>query len=358
LHRVDPGFQAQGLLTMRLQPSNRPAAELRAYWRSVLESVRALPGVTAAATILHLPMSGRSWNADVLVEGRPQIPGQSPLRTAWQVISVGYLDAARIPVVSGRDFTAQDHSRVPRVALVNEAFAASVFPGENPIGRRVRAGNATQNEWATVVGIIGSVRHDSLNTAPAPELYVPFEQRLVIANSLIVRTRGNPADVAVPIRDRIVEIDSDVPVSQIRTMEDLLTGSIARERVTLALLSSFAIIGLVLGAVGIWGVVAWSARQRSREIGIRIALGARAHSLVAHVARRSFTASLAGVAIGIVAALALVRLMRGLIFGVSPTDPITFLLVPAVMLVVAGFAAVLPAWRATRLPPASVLTDS
>jgi len=357
LQRVDPGFSAENRLTLQLQPSGRSAEEGRAYWARVLETVRGTPGVLAAGTILHVPMSGRTWNADIEVEGRPLMDQQARPRSAWQAVSEGYLETVQIPLRSGRDFTADDHAGGPRVLLINDAFARAIFPGEDPIGRRIRAGNATQNEWATIVGVIGSVRHQSLSRDASPELYVSFNQRRVVANALVVRAQADPLALVASLSERIWDIDPNVPISQVRTMTDWLSASVARERAVLALLASFALIGLTLGAIGIYGVVAWSARQRAREIGIRLALGASPPSLVRFVARQGLIASLAGVAAGLLLAALLVRFMRGLVFGVATLDPITFLLVPAALLIVAAVAGTLPAARAARVPPAAVLND-
>ncbi|MCI0437444.1 MAG: ABC transporter permease [Gemmatimonadetes bacterium] len=354
LQRVDPGFAESHLLTMRLQPRNNTAE----FWQSVMERIRSTPGVEGAGTVLHLPMSGRSWTAAYRIEGHaPLAPGASPPTAAWQSVSRGYFEAAGIPLLSGRTFTAGDREGGPRVVVINEAFADDAFPNQDPIGQRIDAGNATRNEWATVVGVVGTVLHDGLSVAGGAEMYVPWQQTSVGANSLIVRTSGDPLALAPEVRRRILEVDPTVPISQVRPMEDLVSSTIERPRAILVLLATFAGIGLALGLIGIYGVVAYGVRQQVREIGIRVALGAQQRRVVGMVVRRGLTWSLLGVAVGLPAAWSLAGLMRGLVFGITPTDPLTFVAIPVLLVTVAALAAWLPARRVARIDPASVLRD-
>lgn len=358
LHRVDPGLRADHLLTLRLQPASRDSAEsLRAYWADLLERVRAIPGVASAATILHLPTSGRSWHADVFVDGRPLSPGQSPLRTAWQSVSPGYFETAGVAVGRGRVFGDADGPESPRVVAVNSAFAEQVFPGEDPLGRRVRLGSATRDEWATIVGVVGSVRHAGLDVPPAAEVYVPFAQRSVMANSLVVRTTLDPLTVAAAIRDRIWSVDRDVPISDVRTMDALYSASVTRQRMVLILLGVFAGVSLLLSAIGIYGVVAYGVRQRLREIGVRVALGAGPSVIRRMVLGQGLGYATVGVAVGVPAAFALARLMRGLVFGVPATDALSFTAVPLVLVLVAAAASWLPARRAAAIDPTRILRE-
>jgi predicted permease len=356
LTSVDPGFRTDHLLTMRLQPAGFDSdVALRAYWQDVLTRVEEIPGVVSAATILHLPTSGRTWQAPIEVEGRPLAPGASPQRSAWQVVSTGWFRTAGVPVLSGRDFDGSDVASAPRVIAVNGAFVARHFPGEDPIGKRIKAGNATQNEIATIVAVVGGIRHDSLNADPRPEVYVPFGQRIVWATSLVLRTTADPAIIAALARERIWSVNRNVPISEVRTMDELYHASLGRPRMVLVLLSAFSIVGLMLGSVGIYGVVAYGVRQRTREIGIRAALGADRADIAKMVVGSGVRWAVVGVALGIPVALAASRLMRGLVFGIGATDPLSFAVVPVVLLTVATVASWIPARKASNTDPTVVL---
>jgi predicted permease len=274
---------------------------------------------------------------------------------AWQVVSTKYFSTAGIALQSGRSFDERDRAGVPLVAVINDAMARTLFAGESPIGRRLRAGNATGNELATIIGVVRGVRHDSLNTPPVPELYVPLEQRMVGAMSVVARTVGDPVATAPAVRNAIWDVRRDVAVSDMRSMDALLSASIGRSRLILATLGFFAIAGLLLGTVGIYGVVAYGVQQRLRELGIRAALGADARALRSLVVRHGVRFAAVGVLIGAPLALALSRLLRGLIFGISPLDPLSFASVPAVLIAVAAAASWIPARRASRAEPISVL---
>ena len=358
LTSVDPGLRTDHLLTMRLQPSGLGSdAALRAYWADVLARVEEIPGVVSVATILHLPTSGRTWHAPIEVEGRPLAPGASPDRAAWQVVSTGWFRTAGVPVLRGRDFDAADVASAPRVIAVNSAFAARHFPGEDPIGKRIKAGNATQNEIATIVAVVGGIRHDSLSADPRPEVYVPFGQRIVWATSLVLRTTADPASIVALARERIWSVNRNVPISEVRTMDALYHASLGRPRMVLVLLSVFSVVGLILGSVGIYGVVAYGVRQRTREIGIRAALGADSGTIARMVVGSGVRWAALGVVIGIPVALVASRLMRGLVFGIAPTDPISFAVVPVVLLAVATLASWIPANKASKTDPAVVLRE-
>lgn len=358
LNSVDPGFRPDHLLTMKLQPSGLESQDaLRAYWRTVLGRVRAVPGVEAAGSVLHLPTGGRKWQADLEVEGRPLDPGVTPPQAAWQSVSAGYLAAAGIALVRGRDIGPGDGADAPPVVLVNTEAERLLFPQEDPIGRRIKAGYGTRQRWATVVGVVGSVRHDSLNAAPGPEIYVPFEQTTVVATALIVRTSGDPAALAPAIVAAVRAVRAEVPISEVRSMHDVLAASIQRQRSVLALLGLFAMVGLALGGIGIYGVVSYGARQRAREIGIRVALGADSGSVTSLVVREGLTWAGVGLLAGLPVAAGLGAALRGLVFGVPITDPITYAGAAAGLVAVAAAASYLPARRAAGADPTVVLRD-
>ncbi len=356
LNAVDPGFKPDHLLTLQLQPSGFETRDaLRAYWRTMLDRVRAVPGVVAAGSILHLPTGGRKWQADLEIDGRQLERGQAPPRSAWQSISTGYLKTAGIPLIRGRDVAPEDGPDAPRVMLVNTELARRLFPNESPIGHRIKAGYATRQQWATVVGVVGSVRHDSLNTPPGPEIYLPYDQTTVTASAVVVRTAGSPAALAPAIVGAIRSVQAEVPISDVRSMHDLLAASIQRQRSVLALFGAFAAVGLMLGAVGIYGVVAYGARQRAREIGIRVALGADARSVAGLVVRDGLWWAMLGVAAGVPIALGLGGVLRGLVYGVPVTDPASLAGAATALVAVAALASYLPARRAARADPTTVL---
>ena len=358
LLRVDRGLRSDHLLTATVMPVGRGDPEaLRVFWRETLGRIEALPGVTGAATILHLPTAGRSWHADIDVAGRPTPPGQPKPRAAWQVVSTRYFEVAGVPILAGRPFGATDRASSPRVVAVNAAFATRHFPRVSPIGEVITAGHATNDEPATIVAVVGGVRHDSLSAPPPPELYVPMEQTTVSATSLVVRTTVHPRAIASVVRGRVWSVDPRVPVTAMRSMDELFSASLARPRLILTILSSFAAAGMVLGAVGMYGVVAYGVQQRARELGIRAALGADTRALRALVVRGGVRFASVGVLAGVPLALALGWALRGMVFGISTADPVTFLLVPALLLAVAGVASWLPARRAASADPMAVLRE-
>jgi putative ABC transport system permease protein len=355
LYHVDPGLESDHLLTMKIEPDLTTDDEYRVYWKAVLERVNAVPGVRSAATILHLPTSGRAWDAAILIEGRPLPPGEQPLNAHWQVVSSDYFHTAGVRVLRGRPFDETDGPTAPRVIAVNSAFANQLFPGQNPLGHRIRAGHATNDSIATIVAVVASVRHDSLTAPPVPEVYVPFSQLTVDANSLVVRTSVSPLSVASAIRDQIWSVNRNVPISDVRTMDDRFAASLARQRMMLILLALFAAIGLSLSAVGVYGVVAFAATQRVKEIGIRMALGARPSAILSLVVWHGLIYAALGAAVGLSLALVLSRVMRGMVYGVPTTDWVSFVLAPVALILVVAVASLIPARRAAALEPTVAL---
>jgi predicted permease len=357
LYAVDPGFNASQLMTLRVQPpASRSPSQLPAYWSEVLANVRAVPGVTSAATVLHLPMSGRKWQAPIEVEGLIVEP-ELQTRAAWQVVQGDYLETIGGTLLAGRSFTTADGDSASRVAMISQTLATRVFGAADPLGRRIRAGNATQGNWVTIVGVVSDIRHDSLSAAPPPELYVPFGQRIIYATSLIARTSVDPASLALPLQRAVWAIDASTPIALVKPMQELIDESGAARRFVLGILIAFAALGVALGAIGIYGVVSYGVRQRTREIGVRMALGAAPRAVVALVVQHGMMWAAIGTAAGLAMALLLARYMRSLLFGVATTDTLTFVLVPTTLLVVAAAAAALPALRAARLQPTIALRD-
>jgi predicted permease len=354
LSRIDPGFRSEGVVTFSLQSSLGEAARRR-YYLDAVDRIRQVPGVRDVGAIHHLPLSGYSWYSDLEVEGRPLAAGESPLRPGWRLILGDYFRAMGIPLRAGRSFDARDDTASTPVAIVSEGFARQVWPGESPLGKRFVAGNATLRRAVTVVGVVGDVRHDGLDRAPALEFYRPATQQLAGAMQFTVRTIGDPLPVAGSIREAVRSVNANVPIANMRSVDDVVSQSVAGPRVVMVLLLAFASVGVVLGAVGVFGVVAFAVSQRAHEIGVRIALGAGGGSITRMVLWNGMRHAVVGLAVGIAGALALSRVMRGLVFGIAPTDPVTYATLALLLLAVVAVASLIPARRATRLDPMEVL---
>ncbi len=358
INQVDPGFRREHVLTFRLQPSQFDSlSQLRAYWRVLLPKLEALPGVVSAGTVLHVPLGGRKWNANIEIEGLTHPPGATLPRAAWQSINGRYFDAFGLRLLRGRAFTPEDREDVGRVVIINDVLARRLWPNAEPLNVRIRAGNATQNEWATIVGVVSSVRHDSLTVEPGAELYVPFDQRPVVATSVVLRTTGEPKALSRVVRETVWAEGREVPISQMRTIDEVLARATQRQRVTMTLLAVIAALGLLLGVVGVAGLVSYAVRQRRREIAIRMALGARAQDVTRLLAGSGLVWAVGGIVAGSALAWVLTRFMRALLYGVSPFDPVTFAAVPAALLISALLSSYLPAQRAARTSPAEALTE-
>ncbi len=361
LQRVDPGFDAQGLLAFRLQTTSKYRALSTGlpYLRQVGDRLAALPGVTAVGSIGHLPMSGYSWTLHVHRPEQPPAPGASGPLVGWRFIWGEYLAAMRIPVVAGRAFAAADTTTGAPVALVNETLARTLFGGAGAaVGQRLvqRGGGRDGDTVAEIVGVIGDVRHDGLDAPPRPEFYRPLSQTFMFPMHVVVRTAGDPTALAGAVRRAAFDVDAAVPVADLQTVPALLAGSLGRPRLLATLLGVFAATGLLLSVVGLYGVVAVRVRQREREIGIRMALGASAGTMAGRVVGHGLAQAGAGLAVGVPAAFALARFMESLVYGVSPRDPVTFVGLPLLLAVVAAAACWLPARRAARVDPAVALT--
>jgi len=354
LSHVATGFRPDGVLTMRLQPTGGrfdTGAKQGEHVTTVLERLARLPGVQSTGAIHHLPLAGLSWYANVDLEGRVRPAGEPPMRSGWRVIAGDYFETMRIPLVRGRAFSATDTREAPPVAIVSDAFARIAWPGEDPIGKRFLAGNATRGGAVTVVGVVGGVRHVTLDAAPAPELYRPIAQTPMAAVTVAVRTTGDPLALAALAQQAVRAIDANVPISDVRSLEQVMSTSVARPRLIMALLLVFAGVGTVLGAVGVYGVIAYAVGERRREIGVRIALGAEPSAVAAAVVLRGVRYAAIGVGVGLAGALAVTRVMRTLLFGVSATDPVTFVGLAVLLILIAALASYLPARQASTINP-------
>jgi putative ABC transport system permease protein len=362
LHEVAPGFDSDRLLTFRLSlPESRYSTFAKGdmFFDELFERLRAHAEVRGVAAISALPFGGFGGSRSFGIEGRPPLkPGES-MEEQLRIVTDGYFGAMGIPIVAGREFTARDAGSAPRVAVVNEAFARKHFPGGAAIGQRVSFEQDTP-QWYQIVGIAGNVKHRGLDAPDRPELYVPYRQPLFASWTVrpmyvVVRTAAVPASALPMVRRDLAGIDPDQPISDARSMEERIAGSLAARRFNMALLGMFAGLALTLAAVGIYGVVAYSVTDRVHEIGVRVALGAQPRDVVAMIMREGLAATLVGTIAGIAAALTVTRVMSTLLFGVGAADPLTFTVIPLLLVVVAAAACYIPARRATRVDPLQAL---
>ena len=364
LLHVDLGFQPEHVLTLQLRPpeaSYKTPESVVAFYRALLDRVRGLPGVHAAGLVRSLPLAASigDWGLDI--EGYVESPGNHA-KGDWQVVSDGAFEALGERLVRGRTLAAGDTAEALPVAVVNETLARTYWPGQDPIGKRMRMGSATTRPWMTVVGLVRDERHNGVTAAIKEKFFVPYAQfpraregDAARGMTLVLRIAGEPMRLVNPIRAEVRALDPRLPVANVRLMTDVVDASMATPRLTGTLLTIFAGLALVLAAVGVAGVLAYLVSRRRREIGIRMALGASRANVLGLIVRRGVLYAGAGIAAGIAAALFLTRLMEGLLFGVAPRDPLTFVAVSAILLVIAVVASLIPALRAARVDPLEAL---
>ncbi|HVG17675.1 MAG TPA: ABC transporter permease, partial [Blastocatellia bacterium] len=355
LQQVNPGFNPQNVLTtqVNLPRARYPQPENRiAFFQQLLERVRVQPGVEAVGAISNLPLSGSRWGRSLTVEGRPVLSvGEAPMINHC-VITPNYFRAMGIPILTGRDFAEADSQDAPKVTIIDERLAREYWPDESPLGKRIRFGPPENNEpWHTIVGVVGEVRHERLDLATRKTVYIPYPQIPVGSMTLALRTATAPENLMGATRSQVSGIDSDQPVTNEMTMAEILSKSVWQPRLYTILFGIFAGVALVLASVGIYGVMSYSVTQRTHEIGIRMALGANRGDVMRLVVGHGMLLALAGVGIGLGAAFALTRLMTSLLFGVSATDPATFIAIAILLTGVAAAACFVPAHRATKVDP-------
>ena len=353
---VDPGFDTRRLIAAEISTSGPRYAEdakVVAFYQRALERVRSLPGVEAAAVTSQLPLGGNFDGYGIRVEGNPAAAGEAELVPAQRyAVSPGYLLTLRIPLLAGRDLTARDQAGSPPVVLVNRAFARRVWPGREALGRRIQMGGPDA-PWRTVVGVVGDVRHLGLDAPPEMQVYLPEPQFVDSAMVLVVRAAADPRPLAAAVRRAVWEIDGERPVENVATMDEVMRVSLARRLLSLRLLAVFAGIAVLLAMVGVYGVLSHSVAARTREIGLRMALGATPSGIVALVVGAGARQVAAGLVLGTGLALALTRFLSGLLFGVTAQDPATYACLALLLAAVALLAAFLPARQAARLDPAA-----
>jgi len=354
---VNPGFETQHTLTMQVGLPNASYGEPQkriAFVQQLEANLKGIPDVTSVGIVTRLPLLSALNNVTTFltIEGRQVQPGERP-EIDFRRASTGYFEAMNIPLIAGRLVTEQDVTNNTHSVVINEAMAKRFWPGEDPIGKHISTATATgqQTQWQTIVGIVGNVRHLGLDTEPRPELYYHSNTSPPFGPVLVIRSKGDPKALISLARAKVRELDGDVPVSNVNTMDQLVAQSVAQRRFGMFLLTGFAALALLLAAIGIYGVISYSVAQRTQEIGVRMALGARTADVLKLVMTNGLKLAAVGLAIGLVGAFLLTRLMARLLFHVGPTDAVTFASVSVGLLLVAFLACYLPARRATKVDP-------
>jgi putative ABC transport system permease protein len=355
LQEVNPGFRTDHLLTLQLTPprSKYPEGPQRvSFFERLQERLSALPGVEAVSATSGILLPKLTNSSGFTIENKPQDPREQQLELPFDVVQPSYFQTMGIQLLSGRAFTAQDASDKPQVAIVNETFVKRYLPNEDPIGKRFTFGDGNNNpRWITIVGVVRDTRRQGLDQPVRIESWMPHAQSPSRLMPVVLRTTGDPLALSRSAREAVWSLDSDLPIPKMETMEQILSESVAQRRLNMLLLSVFAAVALILAAVGIFGVMSYAVTQRTNEIGIRMALGAQTRDVLRLIVGQGMMLALAGVVIGLIATFALTRLMSSLLFGVRPTDPVTF---AAIAVLLAGVALVtcwIPAWRATKVDP-------
>jgi predicted permease len=357
LQAVDPGFDPSRVLLLQTAPAlNSTADQWRVFYQQVNERIAALPGVEAAGLTEEIFISGNPTGLITIQGGSSDssAPARIPFRR--DVISEGLFQTLRVPLRTGRFFNAQDNQGAVPVTIINETMARRFWPGEEALGKRFKLGLAqSTGPWLTVVGVVGDMRRQSLEREPIAQIFLPHLQSPERRMNLLIRTTAEPTQLAPVVRNEIRSIDKTVLIYGISTLESQLARAVAQRRFQTWLLTLFSALALLLAAVGIYGLIHQSVTLRTREIGTRLALGAQPRDVLRLVVGQGLRLALCGIGIGLLAAFALTRVLTGLLFGVTATDPLTFIAAPLVLLLVALLACYLPARRATKVDPLTAL---
>jgi putative ABC transport system permease protein len=353
LENVKPGFDPADVLSMQVSlpiPGPNDPERAARFFGQLLDRLQALPGVEHAALISELPLSGQENDTYFTIEGRPPLtPGNRPDEDA-RIISADFFRTMSIPLFQGRVFSNADNQKAGRVAIVSLSFARRYFPGQNPIGQHLNIDFGI-NFHCEIVGVVGDVRHRSIAGTPAPTMYVPYSQREFTRANVVICSRTPRLALVNEVKHEVQALDKNIPVYDIHAMDELVSGSVAEPRFRMLLLGSFAALALILAAGGIYGVMSYSVTRRTREIGLRMALGAGPRDIIKLTLGEGLLWVLGGAAIGLAAAFVLARLITSMLYEVRPQDPWSFLGMPAILLAVAVTAGAIPARRATKVDP-------
>jgi putative ABC transport system permease protein len=351
LQNTNPGFNPQNVLTMRIDlPDEKYTSDEKrtSFFKQLQTRVRGLAGVESVGLITELPLSGQPNDIPYSVEGRAPASADQTFDDDFRRVNTEYFSALRIPILRGRNFTEQEVEKSAHVVMISDLLAQQVFPNEEPIGHRLVMGIGSEKPFE-IIGIVGDIRHRALENQPSPAMYMP-----TYANNwmnLVIRTQGDPVNLAAAVRREVKAIEPEQPVAAVRTMEDWLSTAVSAPRYRTSLLALFALIALILASTGIYGVMSYSVTQRTHELGVRMALGARPFDVLKMVVRQGMTLVVIGTVIGLVGAFALTRVVSSLLFEVTPKDPLTFVTVSVFLLLAALVACYLPARRATKVDP-------
>jgi predicted permease len=359
LHGVRPGFEPSHLLTFHLslpRAQYDSSTKVRDFYESLIQRLEALPGVRAAGLTVSLPPHLLLMTDNFMPEGMTLPPGRSAPLGPLLFVSERYFSALGAPLLRGRSFTERDESGAPEVVIINEALATRYFSAEDPVGKRLKNGGPERpigpaNHWLTIVGVVGDVNYSGLDSPPEPTVYFPFRQATTTSQYIVVRTAGDPRGTAASARAIVASLDAGLPITRMSTMDDVMAASVASPRFRTTLVTIFAAIGLLLAAIGIYGVMSYAVTERTHEIGVRAALGADRRDVLRLVLSEAAALAAAGVAAGLAGALATTRLIRALLFRVEPTDFATFAAISTVLVAAALLASYIPARRATRVDP-------
>ena len=364
LQNVDAGFNPEGLLTLRVELSDSRAQDLTRrvnFYQEVIERIQSMPGVEAACIVNAAPIVTPGMRSSFFIEGKPDPPPGQPQIANYRVLSPDYFRTLSIPLLKGRSLSAQDNTQAPAVAVINQAMARRYWGDEDPVGKHFRVGGRVSNApWLTVVGVVGDVRQAGLDAAPFPEFYRPFTQDHPLwarPRVLFIRTTGDPLSSIAAVKSQIWAINKDQTIHAVRTMDEIVTQWLAPRRFNLVLLGAFAVIALVLASIGIYGVISYGVSQRTRDIGVRMALGAQRRDILKLIVGQGLILTGSGVAIGLIASWALTRWLKTLLFGVSATDPLTYGAIALLLLCVALVSCWMPALRAMKIDPMAALRD-
>jgi putative ABC transport system permease protein len=367
LQAVDPGFDPRNALAMTVSLAGAsqyvgPAREV--FYRRLTDRLTALPGVESVSAINHLPLAGDLWTRTLTIEGRPLPPPGQGIEVAFRVSRPGYFQTMGVPLRAGRDFTDRDTPDAPGVIILNETLARRHWPGEDPVGKRVRLSEQRDNsrgpQWLTVVGVVKDAKQISWTDAPFDEIYLPFQQSPgyfegtaghYTSMTMVIRTTVEPQSLARIAEETARSLDRNLPVSGVSTMDQVIANTLWQQRFNLQLIGIFAALAMTLAAIGLYGVMSYSVSQRTREVGLRMALGAGRRDVLKLVVGQGMKLALAGVALGLLASVALTRLMEKLLFEVSATDFSTFAVIAVLLTLVALLACLIPARRATKVDP-------
>ena len=357
LQHVDPGFRVDEvtLVSLPLPQSKYPDGKRQtAFYQRVLEGMQQRGEIQSAAVLFPNPIAGGNANGTFTLEGRPIPPRKDQPFTAIASVSDDYFRTLEIPMIQGRTFTAQDRDPAPAVAIVNTTLVRKYLGGQDAVGTRVRFGESDE-DWITIVGVVADSRNIGLNEAPTPLLYLPYHRFPLAFMSIAARSSAGAGAVASVVREAVKRVDPDMPVDTVAPLGQVLQDSIAEPRFRTLLLGAFALMAVVLAAVGVYGLISFSVAQRTREIGIRVALGAQSRQVMAPVLREGLGLALTGIGIGIAGSLAVTRLLADFLFGVEPTDPLTYAGVALLLLTIALVASYIPSRRALRVDPITAL---